>query len=68
MVVAVLADWAENFVLLGQLERYLASGENALQSEWVRIASAATVTKLTFTAGTFVIIVGIAVLLLIRAR
>jgi hypothetical protein len=50
VLLGVFADWTENLMQLAQLKRYASSGSDGLQSGWIQVASAATVSKL-FTLG-----------------
>jgi hypothetical protein len=56
IVVTLLADWIENLVQLGQMDRYLTMGKEALQPDWIRIASAATALKLVFFYGSWLLL------------
>lgn len=47
VAIALLADWTENLVQLAQLQRFSREGAGALQAGWVRVASTATVFKLS---------------------
>jgi hypothetical protein len=46
LFIALLADWTENFVQIGQLQRHLAG--IGLQDGWIQVASTATALKLSF--------------------
>jgi hypothetical protein len=46
----VAADWTENLVQMGQIRRWNAGGDAALQAGWIAVASAATRLKWAFTA------------------
>jgi hypothetical protein len=63
--VLILADWTENLVQLGQLKRYLDGID--VQESWIKIASIATTIKMLFLYGTWAILGGLALLLIIRA-
>lgn len=45
----VAADWTENLVQMGQIRRWNAGGDAALQAGWIAVASAATRLKWAFT-------------------
>jgi hypothetical protein len=45
VAVTLLADWTENVIQLNQLRRY---GQDTLQESWIRVASTATILKLSF--------------------
>ncbi|HET7234761.1 MAG TPA: hypothetical protein VFJ16_32405 [Longimicrobium sp.] len=45
VIALVAADWTENLALLGQIRRFAAGGEPALQGGWIHVASAATMLK-----------------------
>lgn len=45
VLIAVLADWVENLVLLKQLRRFRAQPQEAMEIGWIRIASGATTVK-----------------------
>lgn len=47
----MLADWAENFLQLNELRRFMAHGIAGLQVETIRIASIATMIKLYMLSG-----------------
>ena len=47
VAVTVVADWTENVTHLHQLQRHAAGGAEALQREWMQVASLATTLKLT---------------------
>ena len=51
VLLAVLADWAENLAQLNQIKSYLTSGEEGLQERLIRIASTATMLKWVFYFG-----------------
>jgi hypothetical protein len=52
VALTVLADWTENLVQLGQLPRFLDG--SGVQEGWIRLASAATATKLTLFYGSWI--------------
>ena len=47
VVITLLADWTENLVLLSQLLRFEQGGKQALNANWILVASNATLMKLT---------------------
>lgn len=59
VVVAMMADWVENSLLLGQLQGYEGHGKKALQASQIRVASAATILKLIAFLGALVMLVGL---------
>jgi len=67
VAVTVLADWIENLVQLGQLRRYTEGGEAGLQPGWIRIASAATILKMSSFVGTWLFLVGLVISVIVRA-
>jgi hypothetical protein len=67
VAITVLADWTENLVHIGQLRRYTDGSAAALHSGWIRVASAATVLKLTSFAGTTLLLAGLIVGVIIQA-
>lgn len=64
--ITMVADWTENLVQLNQLQRYLTSGVESLESGWVQVASAATITKMCFVIVTSVFIIILSVVLIFR--
>jgi len=50
VAITVVADWTENLIHLHQLQRHAAGGAEALQREWMQVASLATSLKLSFFA------------------
>ena len=67
VAVTVLADWTENLVQLGQLRRYTEDGEAGLQPGWIRIASAATILKMSSFVGAWLFLVGLVISVIVRA-
>jgi hypothetical protein len=67
VAITVVADWIENLVQLGQLRLFNASHEAGLQSGWIRIASAATVTKWLFSAVASLLLIYLTVRMIVRA-
>jgi hypothetical protein len=67
-VITVLADWTENLIQLAQLRLYVENGKDGLQAGWIKIASAVTITKLYFFAGTFVVLIALAIYKVVRRR
>ena len=58
VVITVLADWIENLVQIAQLVRYVEGGPSALQDDWIRLASGATIAKLSgFAAASLCLVV-----------
>ena len=49
IALTILADWCENLIQLRQLELFVALGAKGLQEGWMRLASIATIVKLTGT-------------------
>ena len=66
VAITMVADWTENFIQLGQLSRFEASGEAGLHRGWIQIASLATTTKLVFYFGSSLLLVGLVVWILAR--
>ncbi len=64
VVTTIVADWIENGVQIGQLQRFMAGAP--LQDGLVRIASYATTAKLLFFALTCVVVLGLAGIVLCR--
>jgi hypothetical protein len=67
VAVTLLADWTENLVQIGQLNRWLARGKDALQASSIQIATTATTLKLLFFCGSWLILLSLAGILLVRA-
>jgi hypothetical protein len=65
VAIALLADWTENLVQLGQLRRF--SAHKALQESWIRVASAATTTKLLFLYSLCLVLLSLFLMVLGRA-
>ena len=65
LAITLLADWTENLVQLGQLKRFLAG--TPIQEGWIRIASAATALKLSFFYASWLGLLALVLLLLVRA-
>ena len=67
VAITVLADWTENLVQIGQFRRYVADNEATLQASWTHIASTATILKLLFYSGSSVFLLGLVVVIVVRA-
>ena len=69
-VLMALADWTENLVQLAQLARFGdgSRGESALQAGWIEVASWATLVKLEAIFGSLLLLLGLAVATVVRAR
>lgn len=67
-VIAVLSDWTENLVQLGQLRRYATDGAAALQPAWIQVASTATTLKLVFISNAALLLLALLVAAFLRAR
>jgi hypothetical protein len=61
VILTVFADWTENLIHLAQFRRYVEQGEEALQSGWIQVASAATTIKISLFVGTLLFLIGLAV-------
>lgn len=46
VALTAVADWVENLVQLGQLQRFRAAGAEAIDGGWIQLASIATVVKI----------------------
>lgn len=66
VAVTLLADWTENLVQIGQLNRWLARGKDALQAGSIQIATTATTIKLLCFCGSWLLLLSLAVILLVR--
>lgn len=66
VAVTIVADWIENLVQLAQLRLFDASGKAGLQSGWIKIASAATTTKLVFYCGSTLLLLGLVAWIVVR--
>jgi hypothetical protein len=66
VALAMLADWTENLVQLGQLGRFVDGGDDALQPSWIRVASTATAVKLLASGMTSVVLVVLVVAMVVR--
>jgi hypothetical protein len=64
IAITLFADWAENLVQLGQLGRF--STGAVVEEGWIRVASAATVTKMTFLSLSWALLLGLIFLMLRR--
>lgn len=68
--IVVIADWIENSVQLGQLDRWSQAGTkasvSALQAGWIQVASFATIVKLWGFLGAFTGLFALAILVAIR--
>lgn len=60
VVSAILADWTENLVQLGQLDLFKQDGAVALDASWVAVASAATSLKWASLGACLVLLVWVA--------
>ncbi|HEU4557108.1 MAG TPA: hypothetical protein VFS20_04635 [Longimicrobium sp.] len=67
VLILVAADWTENLVQLGQVRRWNAGGDAALQAGWIGVASAATRVKCAFIGVTALMLVGLLVWNLVAA-
>lgn len=67
VLITVLADWTENLTQLSQLKHYLTSPPTALQADWIRVASFATLVKLIFVSGSFLVLLVLVAVMLLRA-
>ena len=56
LAICLLADWTENLVQLRQLRLYQQGGSDALESDWIQVASRATTIKLIFFIGCQILI------------
>jgi hypothetical protein len=65
VLMGVLADWTENLVQLSQIKHHLISPP--LQADWIRVASLATLVKLVFVFGVWLVLVFLCVVMLVRA-
>lgn len=65
--VVVLADWAENLTLIGQLKRFRLNGDESLQASMIKFASLATCTKLITFCTLALFIAALVALFLMRA-
>jgi len=66
VIITVVADWIENFIQLGQLKLFKAGGEAALQPGWIQIASLATIVKLWLFCGSYLLVVGLVISMILR--
>lgn len=67
VAITVLADWTENLVQLGQLQRYADGGKDALHTGWIQIASIATVLKWLFLLGSSLFLIGLVAVVVARS-
>ena len=66
VAVTVIADWTENLIHLAQLRLFRQSGSAGLQSDWIRVASSATIVKLLFFWGTLLLLILLAICTVLR--
>lgn len=66
VLVTMIADWCENLVQLSQLARYENIGSDALEPQWIRIASVATTLKLSFVAISGILLLMLVIIILMR--
>jgi hypothetical protein len=68
VALGVLADWTENLVQLGQMDRFSRDGPTGLQPAWIAVASFATALKLTILAVAFAALAVLVVVMLVARR
>jgi hypothetical protein len=61
IAITMIADWIENLVQLSQLRLFAAAGEAGLHPGWIRVASAATMTKLLFFSVSSLLLIGLVI-------
>ena len=67
VAIAVIADWTENLIQLGQLKLFDASKpDGGLDSTMIQLASVATMTKLFFLMGSYLFLVVLVFLMIKR--
>jgi hypothetical protein len=66
IAITVVADWAENLVQLSQLRLFNSIRKVGLQFGWIRIASAATTTKLVFYSCSSLLLIGLVAWIVVR--
>ena len=62
----MIADWTENLVQLNQLRLYIESGKDGLEPRWIQIASVATIVKLFFFSGMFLLLIYLSIRTVVR--
>jgi hypothetical protein len=67
VAIILLSDWTENLVQLAQLRRFVENGAAALQADWIRAASLATVVKLISFVGATAACIALAAAALVRS-
>jgi hypothetical protein len=67
VAITMIADWTENIVQLGQLRLFAEGGAGALNAQSIQLASAATILKLMFFAGSSVLLLFLVVIAAVRA-
>lgn len=67
IMVAVVADWVENLVLLDQIKKFQSLGGAGLERRWVRVASVATIVKIIAFGGMLSGVLCVAARLALRA-